>query len=74
MAKEKKKSPDLEEKIKTTHISAISLDQGHYGLASCGHCGSEVPEPYYEQKKCAKCNYNFIEIKKTPYPYSGSDF
>ncbi len=69
LKKTDKESERLEDKV--TNIVATSLDQGHYGWADCGNCGAPVPEPYYKQKKCSKCNYSFSGIKKCDYPFGG---
>jgi len=56
----------LESDLKTTGILAeVGDDHGHYGSATCRHCGVVVPEPYYKQigKKCGDVVIFLLEKK-----------
>lgn len=54
-------------------MEGLGDDQGG-GSTSCGHCNTRVPDYKGYGDNCDTCDYVFIGMNITPYPFGGSDY
>lgn len=61
---------DTSSKIFITKRQIYVCDQGHYGSTTCGHCGANAENNFYQ---CPKCGYWFERGFDVSYNTGGQD-